>query len=138
MQTTICTDVRSLEYFPVQLFAIIMGLSGFAIVFAKAYHILDFSYWFYAFILFIDTLLFLVIFASYMLKIAIYPKAVKGEMNHPIKSSFMASISVSFLLISIAYYDFAPTLSIILWFIAAPLQLFFTLLVIKYWISNDL
>jgi tellurite resistance protein len=59
-------------------------------------------------------------------------------MNHPIKSSFMASISVSFLLISIAYYDFAPTLSIILWFIAAPLQLFFTLLVIKYWISNDL
>jgi len=138
MQTTICTDARSLEYFPVQLFAIIMGLSGFAIVFAKAYHILDFSYWFYAFILFIDTLLFLVIFTSYMLKLAIHPKAVKGEMNHPIKSSFMASISVSFLLISIAYYDFAPTLSIILWFIAAPLQLFFTLLVIKYWISNDL
>jgi len=138
MQTTICTDVRSLEYFPVQLFAIIMGLSGFAIVFAKAYHILDFSYWFYAFILFIDTLLFLVIFTSYMLKIATYPKAVMQEINHPIKSSFMASISVSFLLISIAYYDFAPTLSIILWFIAAPLQLFFTLLVIKYWISNDL
>ncbi|MCK9490566.1 MAG: SLAC1 anion channel family protein [Sulfurimonas sp.] len=138
MQTSICTDVRSLEYFPVQLFAIIMGLSGFAIVFAKAYHILDFSYWFYAFILFIDTLLFLVIFTSYMLKIAIHPKAVKQEINHPIKSSFMASISVSFLLISIAYYDFAPTLSIILWFIAAPLQLFFTLLVIKYWIHNDL
>ena len=138
MQTTICTDVRSLEYFPVQLFAIIMGLSGFAIVFAKAYHILDFSYWFYAFILFIDTLLFLVIFSSYMLKLAIHPKAVKGEMNHPIKSSFMASISVSFLLLSIAYYDFAPTVSIVLWYVAAPLQLFFTLLVIKYWIHNDL
>ncbi|EQB39313.1 C4-dicarboxylate ABC transporter [Sulfurimonas hongkongensis] len=138
MQTSVCVDARSLEYFPVQLFAIIMGLSGFAIVFAKAYHILDFSYWFYAFILFIDTLLFLVIFTSYMLKIASYPEAVKGEINHPIKSSFMASISVSLLLLSIAYYDFAPTLSIVLWFIATPLQLFFTLVVMKYWIHNDL
>ena len=31
---------RTLEYMPIQLFAIIMGLSGFAIMFAKAYHIL--------------------------------------------------------------------------------------------------
>jgi len=138
MQTSICVDARSLKYFPVQLFAIIMGLSGFAIVFAKAYHILELSYWFYAFILFIDTLLFLVIFTSYMLKLATYPEAVKQEMNHPIKSSFMASISVSFLLLSIAYYDFAPTVSIVLWYVAAPLQLFFTLVVIKYWIHNDL
>lgn len=138
MQTSISLDARSLKYFPVQLFAIIMGLSGFAIVFAKAYHILGFSYWFYASILFIDTLLFLVIFTSYMLKLAIYPEAVKQEINHPVKSSFMASISISFLLLSIAYYDFAPTLSILLWFIAAPLQLFFTLVVIKYWIHNDL
>lgn len=138
MQTSTCVDTRSLEYFPIQLFAIIMGLSGLAIVFAKAYHILDLSYWFYASILFIDTLLFLLIFTTYMLKIATYPEAVKKEMNHPIKSSFMASISVSFLLLSIAFYDFAPTLSIVLWFVAAPLQLFFTLLVIKYWIHNDL
>lgn len=48
---------RSLEHFPVQLFAIIMGLSGLSIVFAKAYHLLDMPYWIYGTLLLIDTVL---------------------------------------------------------------------------------
>jgi tellurite resistance protein len=138
METAMPFNKRSLEHFPVQLFAIVMGLSGLAIVFAKAYHLLDFSYWFYATILFIDTVLFLVIFTAYMLKLLHYTDAVKKEFYHPIKSSFMAAISISFLLLSIAYYDFAPTLSVLLWYIGAPLQLAFTLIVIRYWIHNEL
>ncbi len=129
---------RSLEYMPIQLFAIIMGLSGFAIVFAKAYHLLGMPYWIYETILLIDTVLFLVIFTAYMFKLLLYTEAVKKEFYHPIKSSFMAAISISFLLLSIAYYDFAPTLSILLWYIGTPLQLIFTLIVIRYWIDNDL
>ncbi len=128
---------RSLEHFPVQLFAVIMGLSGLAIVFAKAYHLIDMPYWIYAALLFVDTVLFLGIFVAYMMKWLIFPEAVKKEFLHPIKSSFMAAISISFLLISIAYYDFAPTLSILLWYIGAPLQLLFTLIVIRYWINNE-
>ena len=50
----------------------------------------------------------------------------------------MAAVSISFLLLSIAFYDFAPTVSILLWWIGAPLQLFFTLIIIRYWIHNDL
>jgi len=38
--------------------------------------------------------------------------------------------------VSIAYYDYAPTLSILFWYIGAPLQLFFTLTIIRYWIHN--
>lgn len=129
---------RSLEHLPVQLFAVIMGVSGLAIVFAKAYHIIGLSYWIYLLLLFIDTVLFLGIFAAYLYKWLIYPDAVKKEFYHPIKSSFMAAISISFLLVSIAYYDFAPTVSVLLWYIGAPLQLLFTLLVIRYWIYNDL
>ena len=138
METSLPFNVRSLEHFPIQLFAIIMGLSGFAIVYAKAYHLLNFSYWFYAAILFIDTILFLTIFTTYMIKLLQHTQAVKKEFYHPIKSSFMATISISFLLLSIAYYDFAPTLSIFLWYIGAPLQLLFTLIVIRYWIHNNL
>jgi tellurite resistance protein len=73
-----------------------------------------------------------------MLKLLYYLDSVKKEFYHPIKSSFMAAISISFLLLSIAYYDFAPTLSVFLWYIGAPLQLAFTLIVIRYWIHNDL
>jgi tellurite resistance protein len=138
MQESISFNVRSLEHFPVQLFAVIMGLSGFAIVFAKAYHLLGLPYWIYETILFIDTILFFIIFTSYMFKLLLFTDAIKKELNHPIKSSFMAAISISFLLLSIAYYDFAPTVSILLWYIGAPLQLTFTLVVIRYWIHNEL
>lgn len=129
---------RSLEHFPVQLFAVIMGLSGLSIVFAKAYHLLDMPYWVYGTLLFVDTVLFLGIFTAYMLKWLLYPEAVKKEFYHPIKSSFMAAISISFLLVSIAYYDFAPTVSILFWYIGTPLQLAFTLIIIRYWIHNEL
>ncbi|MCD6432557.1 MAG: SLAC1 anion channel family protein, partial [Sulfurimonas sp.] len=129
---------RSLQHMPIQLFAVVMGLSGFAIMFAKAYHLLDMPYWIYATILFIDTVVFLVIFTAYMFKVLLYTEAVKKEFKHPIKSSFAAAISISFLLLSIAYYDFAPTLSVLLWYIGAPLQLLFTLYVMNYWIHSDL
>ena len=138
METSSLLNTRSLQHMPIQLFAIVMGLSGFAIMFAKAYHILDMPYSIYITILFIDTALFLVIFTSYMFKILLYPHAVKKEFKHPIKSSFSAAISISFLLLSIAYYDFAPTVSILLWYIGTPLQLFFTLYVMNYWIHNEL
>ncbi|MDD2791286.1 MAG: SLAC1 anion channel family protein [Sulfurimonas sp.] len=129
---------RSLEHFPIQLFAIIMGLSGLSIVFAKAYHILNMPYGIYLTLLGIDTVLFLGIFITYMIKWLYYPNAVKKEFSHPIKSSFMAAISISFLLVSIAYYDFAPTVSILFWYIGAPLQLLITLIIMRYWIRNEL
>jgi len=129
---------RSLEYMPIQLFAMIMGLSGFAIMLAKAYHLLGFPYWIYEVILFVDCTLFLVIFTGYMMKLLIYTEAVKKEFNHPVKSSFMATISISFLLLSIAFYDYNPLISILLWYIGAPLQLVLTLIIIKYWIRNEL
>lgn len=129
---------RSLEHMPIQLFAMIMGLSGFAIMLAKAYHLLDFPFWVYEAALFVDCTLFLVIFTGYMMKLLIYTQAVKEEFNHPVKSSFMATISISFLLLSIAFYDYNPLISILLWYIGAPLQLMFTLIIIRYWIRNEL
>jgi len=49
---------RALEHFPVQLFAVIMGVSSLAIVFAKAYHLIDMKLmsWSYLTILMLRTL----------------------------------------------------------------------------------
>ena len=128
---------RSLRFFPVQLFAIIMGISGLTIVYAKAYHILGVPYFIYEMLLFVDTILFLTIFTTYMYKLSVYPDAVKKEFLHPIKSSFMATISISFLLLSIAFYDYNPVLSIMLWYIGTPLQLYFTVNILSFWINNE-
>ncbi len=137
MESATLLKKRSLEHFPVQLFAVVMGMSGITIVYAKAYHLLATPYALYELLLWADTLLFFGIFTAYMLKWLIYPEAVQKELQHPVKSSFMAAISISFLLLSIAYYDYAPTVSILFWYIGAPLQLFFTLTIIRYWIHNE-
>ena len=128
---------RSLEYFPVQLFTIIMGLSGLTIVYAKAYDFLNFPKWIYLCLLFIDTVLFFIIFIAYIIKWIKYPDAVKSEFLHPLQSSFVAAISISFLLVSIAFYDEAPTVSITFWWIGALLQLYFTLNIIRFWIYDN-
>ncbi|MCD4668762.1 MAG: C4-dicarboxylate ABC transporter, partial [Sulfurimonas sp.] len=108
MEDSKLLNPRSLEHMPIQLFAIIMGLSGMAIMFAKGYHLLDIPYSIYATILFIDAAIFLLIFTAYRFKGLWYPHAVKIEFTHPIKMSFTAPIAMSFLLLCIAYYAFAP------------------------------
>ncbi|MFK5880609.1 MAG: SLAC1 anion channel family protein [Sulfurospirillum sp.] len=128
---------RSLSCFPVQFFAVLMGISGLTIVYAKAYHILNFSSFWYLSLLSINTILFFIIFTIYLRKWIQYPQKVEEEMHHPIKSSFVPAISISFLLLSIAYYDYAPTVSVSLWFIGAPLHLYFTLRTIKFWMMHE-
>ena len=128
---------RELKCFPIQLFAVIMGISGLTIAFAKAYHFLNAPYFIYEGLLFIDAILFFLIFTFYVYKWLKYPEEVKKEFKHPIKSSFTVTISISFLLVSIAYYDYAPTISIGFWYIGAMLQLYLSLYVIELWITND-
>ncbi|WP_024787994.1 MULTISPECIES: SLAC1 anion channel family protein [unclassified Lebetimonas] len=129
--------MRSLQYFPVQLFAVVMGLSGLTIAYAKAFHFLHLPYWPYFILLILDTAAFFCIFITYMIKWIKYPDAIKAEINHPVKSSFIPAISISFLLISIAYMDYAPTISVTFWWIGAWLHLFFTFSVIKFWIRHS-
>jgi tellurite resistance protein len=128
---------RSLACFPVQFFAVIMGISGLTIVFAKAYHTLDYAYGWYVMLLLADTLLFFLIITLYILKWIKYPQKVKDEFKHPVKSAFAAAISISFLLLSIAYYDYAPTVSVTFWFVGAILHLLFTLVTMHYWINGE-
>ena len=128
---------RDLSCFPVQFFAVLMGISGLSIVYAKAYHVLNFSSIWYLSLLAINTILFFVIFTIYMLKWVKYPHKVEEELNHPIKSSFVPAISISMLLLSIVYYDYAPTVSVTFWYIGAPLHLYFTLRTIKFWMMHE-
>jgi len=127
---------RSLQFFPVQIFTIIMGLSGLTIVYAQAFNVLNFPKWIYLSLLSIDTVLFFVIFTVYILKWIHYPDTVKKEFLHPITSSFISTISISFLLISIAFYNEIPTISITFWWVGAWLHLFFTFNIIRFWIHN--
>ncbi|AXX92504.1 C4-dicarboxylate ABC transporter [Malaciobacter molluscorum LMG 25693] len=126
-----------LAFFPVMMFAIVMGLSGLTIVYEKASEVFFFHIYFYLFFKIVTTIIFIAIFVLYIIKIVIYFQEVKKEFSHPIRINFFAAISISFLLISQIYHE-NITVSNILFFIGMFLHIFFTFNTLKFWINNNL
>ena len=124
-----------LEHFPINIFALIMGLGGFGIATHKLEMILGWT----------DTLsmaavifasgMFMFLLAIYLLKLIFYPAAVKAEWNHPIKLSFFPAISISMLILSICFLAINKQLSLWVWIGGATIQLITALAVIRYWIK---
>ena len=127
-----------LQFFPIMMFAIVMGLSGLTLVFKKLSHTLYLPS-FLPFIMTIATsVIFLIITYMYLKKIMKHKKEVLSELSHPIRINFFAASSISILLISGIYKDTITPLSQILFIIGAALHMFFTFYTIKYWINNNL
>lgn len=127
-----------LQYFPVMMFAIVMGLAGLTLVFKKLSEVLYFP----SFIVFLSTIfvtvVFFVILFLYIKKFILYKKEVKEEFTHPIRINFFAAISISILLLSNLYREYIVELSQIFFILGACIHIFLTFYTIKYWINNNL
>jgi len=126
-----------LEHFPINLFALIMGLGGFGIATHKLEMILGWTSTLSTAAVAFASSLFAFLLAIYLLKIIKYPGAVKAEWNHPIKLSFFPAISISMLILSICFMAINPKISLWLWSAGAALQLITALSVIRYWINAE-
>ena len=117
-------DSRRLPHFPIAFFAVVMGLSGLTIAWEKALHVfalelnrvgleptLSLGLWMASATAAIFSLLLLV----YLAKLVVYPKQVLEELRHPIKLNFFAAISISLLLLSIAFMPIDESISRPLW-----------------------
>ncbi|WP_320034104.1 SLAC1 anion channel family protein [Halarcobacter sp.] len=127
-----------LQFFPVMMFAIVMGFTGLSIVFYKMHEVLYFPTLIVDIFGYISLGLFLVIFFFYVKKIISYKEEVKKEMTHPIRVNFFAAISISLLLLSIFFRHSISELSNVLFILGGVLHFFFTFYTIKYWINNNL
>lgn len=114
-----------------------MGLSGLTIVFQKASTNFGYPHFLGDALAFFTAIIYSLILIFYAAKF-INHKAVKKEFSHPIRINFFPAISICMLLLSIVFEHLSPTLSKILWTIGAPLHLFFTLYVFRFWIVNNL
>lgn len=123
-----------LIHFPISMFSIVMGLSGFSIAWQKA---LKMSFpMVTTFTIALASIVMLLVSSLYLLKLFRYPNAVIAETKHPIKINFFAAFSISLLLLSIVWHRF-ESLSYCLWGIGAIVQLSLTLLVMHSWIRHD-
>ncbi|MEN8228743.1 MAG: SLAC1 anion channel family protein [Bacteroidota bacterium] len=126
-----------LQFFPITAYAIIMGLTGLAIVFGKFYHMQWLPKLFFDVSLFFTLGLFLVISFLYGRKAIKHFDKVKEDFNHRIRVNFFSAISISFLLQSIAFLGYWPFLSMIFWWVGVLLHTVLMFYTISFWIRHN-
>jgi tellurite resistance protein len=130
-------EENRLKFFPIMMFAIIMGFSGITITYQRAHEIINFPSFIGTFLVYLTTIGFILVFLIYLIKFIKYPQAVKNEFSHPIRINFFASVSISLILLSIIFSEINSIISVYLWEIGIILHLFLTLYTISFWINNN-
>jgi tellurite resistance protein len=115
----------------------IMGLSGLTISWEKAVALFQLSLSPATILLWVTTAVFIVLALLYATKVIRYQEQVVAELKHPVKLNFFPAISISLLLLSIAWMPVHEGASQILWMVGTFPHLMFTLYVVNVWIHHD-
>ena len=126
-----------LQFFPITAYSIIMGLAGLVIVFSKFYHMQWLPKFLFDGLLFFTLALFLVISFLYGRKAIRHFDEVKKDFNHRIRVNFFSAISISFLMLSIAFLAYWPFLSMIFWWVGVLLHTVLMFYTISFWIQHN-
>lgn len=125
-----------LENFPISFFAMVMGLAGLTIAWQKAQHLLGMDLHISPWLLGVTAGAFVGLVVFYASKLLRHRVEVIKELNHPIKLNFFPTISISLLLLAIAFLPMDAGVSRPLWWAGSVLHLLFTLYVMNVWIHH--
>jgi tellurite resistance protein len=120
----------------VPLFALVMGLAGFAMASRRAEEVLQLPFSVGPALSWLAVGAFVLISALYLLKLAVYPEEVAKEFRHPVRVNFFPAISIALVLLSTLLYEPAPALARWLWTVGAAAHFVFTLFVMNAWIHR--
>lgn len=126
-----------LKNFPISFFAVVMGLTGVTIAWMRTETIWSLNDLVSSVLLAVSTLVFLVIFVAYAIKMIKYPEEIQKEFKNITKLSFFPAISISLILLSIAWLERSAFFSSILWYVGTPLQFIFSVTIISIWIRHQ-
>jgi tellurite resistance protein len=126
-----------LAYFPISFFATVMGLSGLCIAWEASQKVFDLPVRVENALVPFTVLVFVLLLTIYITKIFRHPQSVIKELNHPVKLNFFPAVSISLILLSVAFLSMLPSVSYPLWIVGTSLHLLFTLYVMNVWIHHD-
>lgn len=126
-----------LQFFPVMMFAIVMGLSGLTIAWQKAGAWLGMPKGIGEYLLYLDTAVFAAIALTYIVKLFVYPQEVIKEWHHPVRINFFAAISISLLMLAIIYKEEYRQAASYVWYAGTAMHTFLTLYTISIWINRN-
>lgn len=124
------------KFFPIGLFASVMGLCGLSIAYQRFEKVFGLHLGIGQTLLVIAYLLFAVVGAAYLVKLAKHTTEAVNEFNHPVKASFFPAISISLLLLSIGTLEVFHEVARYLWIAGAGLHFIFTLIFMSRWINR--
>jgi len=130
-------ETNRIKFFPITMYAIVMGLGGLTMMYQKAGQWLGFPHVIGATLMVITTITFFVISFIYMIKFVKYNEEVKIEFNHPIKINFFAAFTISMLMLAIIFKEEYPTIAACFWYPAATLHFYLTMYTISFWINHN-
>lgn len=130
-------EKNRLKFFPIMMFAVVMGLSGLTITYQKAALWLNFPHIIGEVLMYVTTAVFLVISLIYLKKFFKYKDAVQNEFSHPVRINFFAAVSISMLMLAIIFKESYPLLSAIFWYPGTLLHFYLTMRTISFWINEN-
>jgi tellurite resistance protein len=126
-----------LEFCPVSLFAMAMGLAGFTL---SSQHLERLGL-LPAGIALAASVLTLVLLATllvlYGAKIVRHGARVREELHHPVRMSFFPAISISLVLAGTVLLPIAPAASFWIWAVGTALHLAMVLVILSFWIHHQ-
>ena len=134
--TAVAVAHSRLAHFPIVFFATVMGLSGLALAVTRAEHALGRSPVAGTIVATLALLVFVVIAATYVLKVLRHPAMVVAEWRHPVRMAFFPAAAISLILLGTALQPALPALAQPLWAAGAALQLIGSLSVVSVWIGH--
>lgn len=129
-------EIDRLEHFPVTFFAVVMGMLGMTLATHAAETAFGAPSIVSAIVLALSVLIMIVISAFYAAKLLNHRVAVAAEWAHPVKIAFFPTISISVLLLAIAFLPHHRGLATALWIVGMIGQGALTLSVVANWIGN--
>jgi|SRR5699024_4592572 len=121
---------KGIRYFPIALFASVMGVSGVAISVRLIEEVYVMTNIASNVIMTIASLMFVVNMFMLFFRLINYRDDVKKDFNHPVRMNFFGAISISLLLLGALYYDVNTTLSFYVWLAGTIVQFILTLLIL--------
>ena len=137
MEEKSACEQNRIKFFPIMMYAIVMGMSGLTIMYQKAALWLSMSTWIGTVLMGISTLLFCVITLIYALKYLKYAPAVQKEFSHPIRLNFFAAISISMLMLAIVYKEVYPPVAALFWYPGTVLHFYLPMYTVSFWINRN-
>ncbi|MGU3665584.1 SLAC1 anion channel family protein [Methylobacterium sp. A49B] len=127
---------RQLEALPVGLFAAVMGLTGLSVAWTLAQTRYGAPAWIGPVVGLTASAAFVLIAAGYAVKIAIAPRAVRAEFQHPIAGNLFGTPLISLLLLPIPLARVNLTLAQAVWVVGAVGMSVFAWLIVTRWLSD--